>query len=92
MVYNSNQNVVSPMARQLPREDLFTPIHEGVRSMIYELGTKLQRSDFTDVAATDTILKQLRHNLQSANSLVLSACCMNMADIRIKAFSPIGAV
>jgi hypothetical protein len=56
------------MARQTPREDIFTPIHKGIRSMIYELGTKLQKTDFTDVAATNAILTQLKHNLQSANS------------------------
>lgn len=36
--------------------------------MIYDLGTKLQKTDFMDVAATNTILTQLKHNLQSANS------------------------
>jgi hypothetical protein len=56
------------MARQPAREDLFTPIHKGIRSMIYDLGTKLQKTDFTDVAATNAILTQLKHNLQSANS------------------------
>jgi hypothetical protein len=56
------------MARQAPREDIFTPIHKGIRSMIYNLGTKLQKTDFTDVAVTNTILTQLKHNLQSANS------------------------
>jgi Hemerythrin HHE cation binding domain len=56
------------MARQTPREDIFTPIHKGIRSMIYDLGTKLQKTDFTDVAATNAILTQLKHNLQSANS------------------------
>jgi hypothetical protein len=56
------------MARQTPREDLFTPIHKTIRSMIYDLGTKLQKTDFIDVAATNAILPQLKHNLQSANS------------------------
>lgn len=56
------------MSKQIPREDLFTPIHKGIRSMIYELGTKLQKLDFTDLQATESIVKQLEHNLQSANS------------------------
>jgi hypothetical protein len=29
------------MARQTPLEDIFTPIHKGIRCMIYDLGTKL---------------------------------------------------
>jgi hemerythrin superfamily protein len=56
------------MSKQIPREDLFTPIHKGIRSMIYELGTKLQKVDFTDLSATEAIVSQLKHNLQSANS------------------------
>jgi hemerythrin-like domain-containing protein len=56
------------MANQMPREDLFTPIHKGIRSMIYELGTKLQRTDFTNVSATEAIISQLKYNLKSANS------------------------
>ena len=56
------------MAKQMPREDLFTPIHKGIRAMIYELGTKLQKTDFTDVSATKAIITQLKYNLQSANS------------------------
>jgi hypothetical protein len=64
------------MAKQMPREDLLTPIHKGIRSMIYELGTKLQKTDFTDVSATEAIIAQLRHNLQSANSTCI-VCLMH---------------
>ena len=56
------------MTNQMPREDLFNPIHKGIRSMIYELGTKLQRTDFTNVSATEAITSQLKYNLRSANS------------------------
>jgi len=56
------------MTKQMPREDLFTPIHKGIRSMIYELGTKLQKTDFTDVSATEAIVAQLKRNLRSANA------------------------
>ena len=56
------------MSRQGPREDLFTPIHKGIRSMIYELGTRLQKADYTNLSATEAIVTQLKHNLQSANS------------------------
>lgn len=56
------------MSRRAPREDLFTPIHKSIRSMIYELGSHLQKTDFTDVSATEAIVGQLKQNLQSANS------------------------
>ena len=56
------------MSKQVPREDLFTPIHKGIRSMIYELGTRLQKADYTNLSATEAIVTQLKHNLQSANS------------------------
>jgi hemerythrin superfamily protein len=55
------------MAKQPPREDLFTPIHKGIRSMIYDLGTKLQKVDYADPSATGVIVSQLKQNLQSAN-------------------------
>src|SRR5919199_1245324 len=59
------------MTKQMSREDILTPVHKGIRSMIYELGTKLQKIDFTDVSATESIIMQLRHDLQSANSTCL---------------------
>jgi hypothetical protein len=31
--------------------DLFTPIHKALRSMIYNLGGRLQAVDFSDPAA-----------------------------------------
>src|SRR6185503_5304791 len=64
------------MTKEMPREDLFTPIHKGIRSMIYELGTKLQKTDFTDVSATEAIVMQLKHDLQSANSTCI-ACMLH---------------
>jgi hypothetical protein len=64
------------MDKQIPREDLFTPIHKGVRSMIYELGTKLQKTDFTDLSASEAIVTQLKHDLQSANSTCI-ACMLH---------------
>lgn len=52
----------------MPRVDIFTPIHKGIRSMIYELGAKLQLTDFTDGEATKAILAKLEHNLSVATS------------------------
>lgn len=59
------------MAKQMPREDLFTPSHKGIRSMIYDLGSRIQKLDFTDSSATEAIVTQLKHNLQSANATCL---------------------
>jgi hypothetical protein len=56
------------MSKQAPREDILTPIHKGIRSMIYELGNKVQKTDFTDVSATEAIVIQLRHEFRLANS------------------------
>lgn len=53
---------------QAPREDLFTPIHKSIRSMIYRLGSQLQKTDFTDQSATESMVAQLKQNLQYANS------------------------
>jgi len=55
-------------AKQIPREDLLTLVHKGIRSKIYELGTRLQKTDFADLSATEAIVTQLKHDLQSANS------------------------
>lgn len=52
----------------MSRVDILTPIHKGVRSMIYKLGTELQLVDFTDEDATKATLAKLQHNLSSASS------------------------
>jgi hypothetical protein len=31
------------------RENLFRPIHKGIRSMLYDLGSQLQTTNFADV-------------------------------------------
>jgi hypothetical protein len=36
--------------------------------MIYDLGAKMQKTDFTDVSATNSIIMQLKHDFQSASS------------------------
>ncbi len=55
------------------RVDLFTPIHKGVRSMIYVLGRDLQVADFTDERATRELLAKLEYDLELATS---SSCIM----------------
>ncbi|MGA8711016.1 MAG: hypothetical protein ACLP8Y_04420 [Thermoplasmata archaeon] len=54
-------------------EDLFTPIHKAIRSMIYDLGGRLQRADFADPAASAAILADLEHEFSAA---VSSACVL----------------
>jgi hypothetical protein len=59
------------------RENLFRPIHKGIRSMIYQLGRRLQTTDFTDEAAARAITKDLRENLeQTANNCIF--CLLNV--------------
>jgi hypothetical protein len=48
-------------APMLSHVDAFTPIHKGLRAMIYALSSRLQTTDFADPAATDAILDDLRH-------------------------------
>ena len=50
------------------RENLFRPIHKGIRAMIYELGRRLQSTDFTDSGEANAIAQQLQHELNSAAS------------------------
>jgi len=57
----------------MSRIDLFTPIHKGIRSMIYKLGTELQTADFNDVDAIKTIIARIEYNL----SLATSSACIN---------------
>ena len=45
------------------RENLFRPIHKGIRSMLYELGLRLGIADFTNVAETNAIARQLKEDL-----------------------------
>lgn len=50
------------------RENLFRPIHKGIRAMIYELGRRVQVTDFTDTTESNAIARQLQHGLNSAVS------------------------
>ena len=45
------------------RENLFRPIHKGIRSMLYELGLRLGIADFTHVAETNAVVRQLKEDL-----------------------------
>ncbi len=50
------------------RENLFRPIHKGIRSMVYELGLRLGVTDFTSVRESNEIATQLERELTSVSS------------------------
>jgi len=50
------------------RENLFRPVHKGIRSMIFETGLKLGTADFADVPGTNALAGQLRHDLASSTA------------------------
>jgi len=52
----------------LPREDLLTPIHKGLRSLIYDTGRELQTTDFTDRTATEAVCSRFGSDFKSASS------------------------
>ena len=45
------------------RENLYRPIHKGIRSMLYELGLRLGVADFTNLAETNEVARQLKEDL-----------------------------
>jgi hemerythrin HHE cation binding domain-containing protein len=58
-------------------EDLFTPIHKAIRSMIYELGARLQRTDFADPVASAAVLSDLEHEFSNAISSACVLCLLH---------------
>jgi hypothetical protein len=47
-------------------EDLFTPIHKAIRSMIYDVGGRLQSNDFADLTTSKPLLRDLEHEFTAA--------------------------
>lgn len=58
-------------------EDLFTPIHKGLRSMIYHLSGRLQTNDFADLSATKTLITDLENDFAAARSAGCVLCILN---------------
>jgi hemerythrin superfamily protein len=58
-------------------EDLFTPIHKAIRSMIYDVSGRLQTNDFTDVAASTPLLADLEHEFSTAISSGCILCLLH---------------
>jgi len=73
-------------------EDLFTPIHKGIRSMIYDLGSRLQANDFTDVAGSNALMADLEHEFTTAMSAGCILCLLHQhgADEEAQVFPQIG--
>jgi len=45
------------------RENLFRPIHKGIRLMLYQLGSRLQTTDFADEAEGNRFVIRMKHEL-----------------------------
>ena len=58
-------------------EDLFTPIHKALRSMIYDVGRRLQSVDFVDKAAASAVLADLQHEFSNAVSATCVLCLLH---------------
>lgn len=55
-------------------EDLFTPVHKGLRAMIYGLSTRLQTNDFADVEASRALAVDLENDFAAARSAGCILC------------------
>ncbi len=58
-------------------EDVFTPIHKGLRSMIYGLSSRLQTNDFADLTATRSLVTDLENDFAAARSAGCILCTLN---------------
>ncbi|MGA8605069.1 MAG: hemerythrin domain-containing protein [Thermoplasmata archaeon] len=58
-------------------EDLFTPIHKAIRSMIYDLGGRLQQTDFADRDSSAAVLFDLEHEFSNAVSAGCVLCLLH---------------
>ncbi len=50
------------------RENLFKPVHKGIRAMVYELGLRLGVADFTSVPESNEMALQLKHSLMDSRA------------------------
>jgi hypothetical protein len=56
------------------REDLFTPIHKGLRAMIYNLSGRLQTNDFANLVSTKALTTDLEYDFAAAQSTGCILC------------------
>jgi hypothetical protein len=59
------------------KQDLFTPIHKALRSMLYSLSGRLQTNDFADLAQTGALMADLEHDFEAARSAGCTLCFLN---------------
>ncbi len=45
------------------RENLFRPIHKGIRLMLYQMGSRLQSTNFADVTEGNRFVRRMKHEL-----------------------------
>ncbi len=57
-------------------EDLLTPIHKALRSMLYQLSTRVQTVDFADLAASRVLATDLENDFDAARSAGCVLCTM----------------
>ena len=56
------------------RENLFRPIHKGIRLMLYQLGSGIQAQSFTDVNESNAAVARIKHDFGDS----LSSCVLCM--------------
>lgn len=56
--------------------DLFTPVHKGLRAMLYGLSTRLQTNDFADTEATRRLAVDLEISFEAARSAGCILCAL----------------
>lgn len=59
------------------REDPFTPIHKGLRSMIYGLSSRLQTHDFADLDATRSLVADFETDFAIARNAGCAICILS---------------
>jgi hypothetical protein len=59
-------------------EDLFTPVHKALRSMMYDLAGRVQSNDFADLAQTRALVTDLEHDFEVARSAGCMLCIFSM--------------
>jgi hypothetical protein len=58
-------------------EDLFTPIHKGLRSMVYNLSGRMQTNDFADLPPTEALLADLENDFAVARAAGCVLCILS---------------
>lgn len=65
------------MSPPLAQEDILTPIHKALRSMIYGLSARLQTHDFSDLEATKALAVDMENDFAIARSAGCILCVLN---------------